>query len=279
MNVKYISRYINEDINAILEELEFEEPLTEFTYNKKTYPSWGNIIGRNKTAEYDKGKFNRYAKFGTIADELTSRLKNIIVNNPKSVDAHCAYACLLMMEYGVRVGNEDSAEGYTSGLEKNKGEIVQTFGTTTLKNDHISFEEDKMMLNFLGKEQVQHKIIIDNPFLVKYGRFYSNDITNEKWLKIDYDIIFKFIKQEVGKAFVPKDLRTFCANVTGWNAMQPYLDKPMQDMKSDAKTEIKDVVEVVAARLGNTPGIARRAYLDSRMLDWFLAQRFEEDSE
>jgi DNA topoisomerase IB len=90
--------------------------------------------------------------------------------------------------------------------------------------------------------------------------------------------LFHFVRTELGEGFAPKDLRTFCANVTAWKHIQSYLDKPKKTKKSEAKKEIKAVVEATAKRLGNTPGIAKRNYIDGRMLDWFLAQRFEEES-
>jgi DNA topoisomerase-1 len=184
------------------------------------------------------------------------------------------------MKYGMRIGNEGSAEGYVSGLEKNKGEVVQTYGTTTLLNKHVSFVDNKIKLHFLGKEQVEHDIVVTEPFFYRYGKhYYGLGGPDDKWLGIEYDLLFDFVKTNIGDGFIPKDLRTFCGNVTGWNAILSYLDKPKQEKKSDAKKEIKEVVEKVANRLGNTPGIAKRAYIDGRMLDWFLSQRFEESED
>ena len=211
-----------------------------------------------------------------MADAIIARFHEYVKRDPKSILSRCAYAAVMMMEYGVRVGNEDSAEGYLSGKEDNKGEMVQTYGTTTLLNRHVKIHNNELSLDFLGKEQVEHSILIDDPFLVKYGRAYISQNPEDKWLGINYEVMFDFVKSEIGDAFVPKDLRTFCANTTAWNAMQPYLERPKQEMKSDAKKEIADIIEIVAARLGNTPGVSRARYVDHRMLDWFLAQRFQE---
>lgn len=258
---------------------QIQEPNGTFMYNGKEYQYWGNTHGHNRTVEYDLGKFNRYAKLGEMADEVSNRLKTIINSDPRSLNARNAYACLLMMQYGVRIGNEDSATGYESGMKQNVGEFVQTFGTTTLQNDHISFDGNVMKLHFLGKEQVQQDIQINDPYLVKTGKlFYDPRRLADKWIGIDYDTLFKFIRENIGEGFVPKDMRTFCANITGWNLIQNYLAKPQVEMKSEANAEIKEIVEIVSNKLGNTPGIAKRNYLDARMLDWFKAQRFEDES-
>ena len=256
-----------------------EEPKNgEFVFLNHEYPYWGNILGRNRTVEYDKGKFNRYAKLGVISDELIKDFANKVKTNPKSTEGRCAYASLLMMMNGIRIGNEGSAEGYVSGLKQNKGEVVQTFGTTTLRNEHIEFKDGTMHLDFLGKEQVHHDIKIKDKFLVKYGKVYHDQSRPEdKWIGIDYDTLFKFTKENVGDGFIPKDFRTFCANLTAWKVIEEYLNKPKAETKTDANQEIKDVVAKVARRLGNTPGIAKRAYIDNRMLDWFKEQRLEID--
>jgi len=258
------------------EEDTIEAPEGWFTYAGEEFPYWGNPNGNDKTQEYDVGKFNRYVKLGVRADEVISQLEDT-VKNERGVTGRCAFAALLMMKYGVRVGNEDSASGYESGLEANKGEIVQTFGTTTLQNSHVSFSNGGMKLSFLGKEQVEHDMTIDDPFLIKYGKLMHDAADpQDKWIGIDYDTMFKFTKKKIGKNFIPKDFRTFCANTTGWRAMKKYLEMPKQDKKSDAKKELADVVEQVADRLGNTPGISRRSYLDNRQFDWFVDQRYEE---
>lgn len=259
-------------------DLEFVEPEGYFLYDGNEYPYWGNPGGKAKTIDYDVGKFNRYAKIGNKADELVDKFKNTISQDFNSLDGRCSFACLVMMKYGIRIGNEDSATGYESGMEETEGEIVQTYGTTTLLNKHVFVSEDSIKLNFLGKTQVEQDILIDDPFVVEYAKKYDNpNLPEDKWLGIDYDILFKFVKSEVGDSFIPKDFRTFCANVTGWNKIKSFLNKPKVGTKSEANDEIKTVVETVANRLGNTPGISKRNYIDGRMLDWFKSERLDEE--
>ncbi|MBD3408520.1 MAG: hypothetical protein GF411_20520 [Candidatus Lokiarchaeota archaeon] len=259
-------------------ELEFTEPEGYFVYGGDKYPYWGNPGGRSKTIEYEVGKFNRYAKMGHAADELVEKFERNVKQDWKGVKGRCSYACLVMMKYGIRIGNEDSAVGYESGLEETEGEIVQTYGTTTLLNKHVFVEEDKIILDFLGKTQVEQHVDIDDPFVVEYAKRYDDsDRPEEKWLGIDYDMLFDFVKSEVGDSFVPKDFRTFCANVTAWNEIKSYLDNPKRETRTDVNNEIKSVVEAVANQLGNTPGISKRNYIDSRMLDWFKSKRLNEE--
>lgn len=227
---------------------------------------------------YDIGKFNRYAKIGLIADDLVEQFKSAVRADWESLDARSSFACLIMMQYGIRVGNEDSAIGHKSGLKHTESEFVQTFGTTTLLNKHVDISKDKINLHFIGKTEVEHNIDIDDSFVVKYARLYHRpEQLEEKWLGIDYDALFKFIKNNVGGSFIPKDFRTFCANVTAWKAIKRFLDKPKRKTKTEANKEIRQVTEIVASRLGNTPSISKSNYIDRRMLDWFKVQRLDEE--
>lgn len=246
------------------------EPSGYFEYNGESYPYWGNPSGRNSTKDYEIGKFNRYAKLGLAADELLSYFKDLIHSNNISINARCAYACMLMMEHGVRVGNEDSAAGYISGQEDNKGEIVKTYGVTTLLNKHITPGKKMLKLNFLGKKQVEQFIILRNKFLVDVGSiYYDNRNPNNKWLNIDYDMLFGFVKDDVGN-FVPKDFRTFCANVIAWKEFKKRMGGKKFEKISEARKKASEAIEDTAEYLGNTPQVARSNYVDNRMIDWFV---------
>jgi DNA topoisomerase IB len=249
-----------------------------FVYKQKKYPIWGNVHGRNKTVISDFGKFNRYARLGSIADTLIEKFKRNLKEDPYSKESRCSFACLLMMLYGIRVGNEDSAEGYISGLKNNSGLFVQTYGTTTLLNKHVEVKDNSILLNFLGKKQVDQHIKVNDPLIVKIAKLYDSPIKqNEKWIGISQNELTSFIKTEVGKNFTPKDFRTFCANITAWNSIKKKLNKKKYNKKSDAKNDVKEVVEDVSTKLGNTPGIAKKSYLDARMLDWFYEQRLSDE--
>lgn len=247
-------------------------PLGYFTYEDKDYPVWSSFEGRYRTEDPEMSKFNRYAKLGKIADKAEAKFKSIVKADPTSREGRLAYACLLMMKYGVRIGNEDSAEGYESQLPANIGEFVKTYGVTTLLPEHVTTEDNSLVLNFLGKKQVEQNIKIDDPLLIEAGMLYLDEIGPKTWLGVDLGELTSYIKHNFGEQFVPKDLRTWCANVTAFDLMRPYLDEP-QVIKQEAKEEVKMLVAGVAAKLGNTLAVAKSSYLDARMLDWFISQR------
>src|ERR1700752_2846264 len=102
MESKYLTKSILENVYAkgLLNEaddVDFREPTGYFSYEGKDYPYWGNQAGRNRTVDYDQGKFNRYAKLGNIADQLLQDFKRTVQNAPNTAEGRCAYASILMM--------------------------------------------------------------------------------------------------------------------------------------------------------------------------------------
>lgn len=258
-------------------------PISSFSYQGKEYPVFSSFEGHYKPGDSVVGKQNRFAKLGKMADVTVKELKENIKLDPLSLEGRLSFACLLMMLTGIRIGNESSAEGYVSNLADNTGEMVQTFGVTTLKPEHVQVTEDMLQLNFLGKKQVAQNIKVTDPVLVDVGKLYLNDkvdpfaasqTTADTWIGIDIKDLTSFIKQNFGEQMIPKDLRTFRANTLFIDLVRDKVGSSKVDKKK-AKEELKAAIEGVAEGLGNTPSVTKSAYLDSRMLEWYLSQRIE----
>ena len=257
------------------------EPISFFSYQNKKYPVFSSFEGHFKPTDPIAGKQNRFAKLGKMADTVIAKMRLEVEDDPLSMEGRLAFACLLMLLTGGRSGNEASAAGYVSQLPGNIGETVQTFGVTTLKPEHIRVEGNTLMLDFLGKKQVSQNITVTDPLLVDTGKLYLNDkidpfasseIVADTWIGVTTRDFTHAVKQYFGEEFLVKDLRTFVANITCFDTMRPFLEK-VTVPKAQAKQELSEVVDTVAEKLGNTASVARSAYLDGRMLLWFLQQR------
>jgi DNA topoisomerase IB len=247
---------------------------------------FGNPNGHYKSGDRIVSKFNRTAKLAQNYNELISKFKSFIVSGTKSKRKNCAYACLLMFYSGIRVGNEASAEGYTTKVKGLEGQQVQTFGLTTLKPEHVMFEEicdadddtrvyKTMYLDFVGKKSVKQYITISDPFLIEWGEFfYKQNKEKETWLDISSYEITKFVKKYIGRKFVPKDLRTVKANLEAYKIHRDILTRPLPQKKSEVNKETKEIVERTSEYLGNTPQICKRAYIDNRLLNYHIKQRY-----
>ena len=241
--------------------------------NNEDVTFFGNVNGSYKSNNKVISKFNRIVKIAQNYNKIYSKLINFL-KGKNELKSRLSFACLLMFESGIRIGNEKSSEGYISKVKGYEGQEVQTYGLTTLKPEHIKFENDKLYLDFVGKKLVDQLIEINNPLLIEYGKkFYELNKNKETWLSInDYELT-KFVKKYFGRKFIPKDLRVLRANITGFNVSKDIMlrDKPLK--RREAKAELKEICERTSEVLGNTPQICKKSYLDSRLLSHHLEER------
>ena len=94
-----------------------------------------------------------------------------------------------------------------------------------------------------------------------------------------------YISQMVHEDLTAKDFRTWHATVLAAVALAESPEKG--DTKTSQKRAVKAAVEEVAAYLGNTPTIARKSYVDPRVIDQYesgvtiaatLARKYRDDA-
>jgi DNA topoisomerase-1 len=85
------------------------------------------------------------------------------------------------------------------------------------------------------------------------------------WHRLGSDGINDYIKAAVGPAFSAKEFRTWNATVLAAVALAADPSPPASQRGRDRA--IVAAVKAVSVQLGNTPAVARRAYVDPRVLD------------
>jgi DNA topoisomerase IB len=90
----------------------------------------------------------------------------------------------------------------------------------------------------------------------------------EGWHDVRSDEINEYIQEKVGEQFSAKDFRTWHGTVLA-AAELAAVEPPSS--KSAAERAIREAVKNVAERLGNTPAVCRRSYIDPKVLDRFRA--------
>ena len=211
-------------------------------------------------------KFNRVARMGQRYDIIIADLKSIINKESKKPPVSQRYsqavALLVLANTGIRVGNEDSAEGYVSDLEYSDsyGKTVQTFGLTTIKQEHVRTRKGIVSFDFLGKKQVE------NTFKLS-GELSKLVIPI---LESNYDPVFKtseaeftrFVKKESSPYFSTKDFRTFRANVFAYKIAKT---KSKPTTKKEWKETVKECCEYVSGFLNNTYQVVKTSYVDPEL--------------
>lgn len=218
-------------------------------------------------------KENRAAKLISMWPALKRKLEGMVIRgNGRTEQSRCAYAILVMMETGIRIGNEDSAEGFVCENKHDKeryGKTVQTFGMTTLRGEHVDYEPralGRITLSFTGKKHVAQCLTIRNRTLV---RFCPVVMDEELWLGGITDAqLRKFVKRYVGRGFSPKDIRTAKVNIEFVDRFAANYGKAFAEAtrKSDRKKIVSDCIAEVAEVIGHTKAVCRSAYLSKPLL-------------
>lgn len=234
---------------------------------------YGRTYGFCRSAKCSyKDKWNRAVKLASMFESLSEKLDGIIERGSYVTDnARLALACKMMMYTGIRIGNEDSAEGYMTKphpYSKEEPKFVKTYGLTTLLPGHVEFRGRKAYVAFLGKKHVDNTFVVTGE-LAKQLRTLARAYNGNTLFGItDYELT-KFIKRYVGSRFTPKDFRTMRANMYAWEKIEEILSRESPSTKKERNAEVREIAEFVSDKLNNTPAVCKRSYVDAYMWNEF----------
>lgn len=227
------------------------------------------IYHPNYTEKQNAKKFDRIIDF---ADQLEN-MRRVTGQHlrKKRLDRNKALATMLrLMEAAFfRPGNETYAKEN------------ETYGLTTLRHKHLEIEGNEIIFSYLGKsgqEQEKHivdkklaKIIQEMDDLPGYEIFKYLD-RDGNVTKIKSEDLNDYIREIMGEEFSAKDFRTWAGTLIAAIALDELGAVDKKDQKLLDKN-IKEAVNRVSERLGNTPAVARSSYIDPRILDNYLRGR------
>lgn len=231
----------------------------------KQYHIFAKVKGANDN------KYNRAArlahKFNQLEQEFTAYIKMDLSTTgilTQTNSQRLTLACLMLMHTGIRVGNEDSAEGYITKPHPNQKdrqpEFVQTYGLTTLKPEHFVDTGKGIDIYFLGKKCVDNSFRITHPVIISSLRALLASCGADNYvLGITAVDLTKFIKTYVGEQFSPKDFRTMRANLEAWSFLQSV--NPMFLNKANKASQVRLLFQYVSSMLNNTPGVCKKSYI------------------
>jgi DNA topoisomerase-1 len=173
---------------------------------------------------------------------------------------------LRMLDRGsFRVGSEEYAE--------DNG----THGVATLLREHVSVNRDTVELRYPAKGGIELSQQIKDDLLARTVRslLRSRAQTDRllvhrvgtEWREVTADDVNERFKDLVGSEFSVKDLRTWHATVIAAVAFA-RLDGPPESQRGMRRVEAA-VMREVAEHLGNTPAVARKSYVDPRVVRMF----------
>lgn len=231
---------------------------------------------RSAKAGYDD-KFNRMVKLATRFEELSDKFDRMVSKGNYVTDmARCALACKMMMHTGIRIGNEDSAEGYMTKPHPNskkEPEFVKTYGLTTLLPEHVMVRGNRVRINFIGKKQVENSFTITGDLARQVKEVLRTVEDGETLFEVTEYELTKFIKRYVGRRFTPKDFRTLRANMCAWDKLSEIVGREPPKTKSAFNKEVREVCEHVSSNLNNTPSVCKKSYIDGDLWEYMATVR------
>jgi DNA topoisomerase IB len=214
----------------------------------------------------DRQKFQRMIGFANALPRLRRRIAAHLAGEDPTRERVLSCAVRLLDVGLFRIGGEGYAE--------NGGGL----GLATIRKQHVTFTGHTMVFDYPAKGGVRRLHTIDDPVCFELVRSlkrrrhggqqllaYRDD---EGWSSVRSEEINDYLKREMGDDFSAKDFRTWNATLLAAVALAARADAPSKAARSRA---IRDAVHGVAELLGNTPAVARSAYIDPRVFDRYLS--------
>jgi len=212
----------------------------------------------------DKTKYTRMIAFGEALPHIRERVKADLARHGLPREKVFATVVRLLETTFIRVGNEEYAKTNNS------------YGLTTLRNEHVAVSGDTVAFHFRGKSGIEHIIGINDRRVARIIKrckelpgaelFQYIDDDGERQT-IDSGDVNAYLHEITGDQFTAKDFRTWAGTVLAAMALQGF---GAFDSETQAKKNIVRAIEGVAERLGNTPGVCRRCYIHPAVLDAYL---------
>jgi DNA topoisomerase I len=206
-------------------------------------------------------KFGRMSLFGQHLPAIRARVTADLRRTRLSHEKVTALVVRLLEQTLIRVGNQEYARQN------------QSYGLTTLLDDHITVNGSRVSLEFTGKRGKQFEIEMRNRSLAQLVKrcqdlpgqrlFQYLDENGECCQAISSGDVNTYLRETTGQDFTAKDFRTWGGTVLA--AMALFQRGPAESERN-ADKQIVQVIKEVAAALNNTPTICRKYYIHPGIL-------------
>lgn len=214
----------------------------------------------------DREKFDRSLAFAQSLPAARRLITKHLRSDGSGPQRAYAAALRIVDAGALRIGGERYAEANGS------------YGTTTLRVEHVTVQGDEVRFDFPGKSGQEWHTLIRDPDLVAAlapmlarsdpDTALAYEGTDGKWHSITASSLNAFLREVTGGEFSAKDFRTWQATVVA--AMHLARAFPLAPTKREKVKAASATARKVADHLGNTPAIARKSYIDPRVVDRFF---------
>lgn len=209
-------------------------------------------------------KFHRITAFAHALPGIRERIDRDMGRRGLPREKVLATVVHLLENTLIRVGNDDYARSNKS------------FGLATLRNRHVRIEGSELRFRFKGKSGKEWALSVRDRRVAKIVKacqdlpgqelFQYYDEAGER-RDVTFSDVNDYLREITNEDFTAKDFRTWAGTVLAAVALEAF---EAFDSEAKAKRNLREAIETVAARLGNTPTICRKCYVHPQVVDCYL---------
>lgn len=204
--------------------------------------------------QQDAAKYEKTAEFGRALPKLRKQVAADLAARGLTKARAVAAVVRLLDDSHIRVGNEDY-------VQQN-----ESYGATTLRTEHGQVRGDTLKLRFKAKSGKEADIKVTDKSLARFVKA-CGDLDEQHLFAylgddgeahpVSSSDVNEYIKEATGGDFTAKNFRTWGASLLAFEALAG----------ADSTLTLKQLLEPVTAKLGNTPAIARKSYVHPDLID------------
>ena len=213
----------------------------------------------------DETKFGRMLAFSAVLPQIRHRVEQDLRLAGLPREKVLATVVRLLECTGIRVGNDEYARTNDS------------FGLTTLRDEHVDVTGSTMRFSFRGKSGKTHSVTLSDRRVARIVAhcqalpgeelFQYVDEAGEQQT-VDSGDVNAYLKGITGQEFTAKDFRTWNGTILAVAALR---DLGPAATEREAKSAIVKAVDTVAEQLNNTRAVCRKYYVHPAVLETYTA--------
>lgn len=209
----------------------------------------------------DETKYTRMLAFGEALPLIRERTDVDLAQRNITRERVLATVVQLLDKTAIRIGNEEYARDNNS------------FGLTTLRQDHVDVEGSKVHFHFRGKSGKEHRVDVKSTLLAHAVRRLEDLPGHELFQYVDPEgelqpidsaDVNDYLRLITGQNFTAKDFRTWHGTVTAAGALYK---SGVAETETEAKKHVTAAIILTAQHLGNTPAICRKSYIHPGIIE------------
>jgi DNA topoisomerase-1 len=208
--------------------------------------------------------FERMISFAASLPRIRRRCRHDLASARLTREKVLAAVVRLLELTLIRVGNEEYAR------------LNRSFGLTTMRARHARVAGSSVRFRFRGKSGAVHEVDVRDRRLASTIRRCQELPGQDLFAYVDddgdvrdvtSDDVNDYLREASGGDFTAKDFRTWAGTLLAYRALRAL--QP-EDHGPAARRNVVEAMRRTAARLGNTPAVARGSYVHPAVLEAYL---------